>query len=464
MDPPTNEDDDMTNDESRIIADDEVLSTSSSSVSGDDPEDEVVPTNLSRSSSIEKDPVVVEKEDEDALGVNAMTLFNPLDGVMPPVEADGDIPEEDEKETAVDMEAVVVEEENVDNDVPEKEEETALDMDSEDSVIQENEKTTSRFERMKNRLVSFIPYPSSKESYENPLTESLPQDVESGVDDSDFVQELKKEKQFWSIKTLKLCLISLIILVFILIIVLASGTASGFLGKPKKALIAPTISPTITRSNSPSETPTSGPTFSPTRDAMEHLFSYGFFDIMTAQEINFIRRSPESVQHKSAEWLTNDPKFWSYNSTKLVQRWVFGILAIEWTATGGSHIRPDQLPLESWGKYTDECSWFMSWNQNTHPCSTQNGEMKQIYLTNVGLQGTIPSEIRFLTKLSKCLSKDDHILFIEVSLTAFFSSLDIFVLKDNKISGTLPWGLGTMNKLGMYNEHKNLMHTIPEQI
>ena len=117
-------------------------------------------------------------------------------------------------------------------------------------------------------------------------------------------------------------------------------------------------------------------------------------------QLNIIQYNKSTKQNQAYQWLLDDPKFWSYDDRKLMQRWVMKVLSLEWTAIGGSHIRPDQLPLDSWGEYTDECGWFMSYYDNKPPCS-ETGALKRLVLTNVGLQGTIPSELRYLDRLSK---------------------------------------------------------------
>ena len=117
------------------------------------------------------------------------------------------------------------------------------------------------------------------------------------------------------------------------------------------------------------------------------------------------RYDTTSSQYEAYQWLIKDPNFWTYDQEKMIQRWVMAMLSFEWTATGGdlemetrSILGED--PLETWGEYTDECDWWNSYNLNEIPCS-EAGIVKRIVLINIGLQGTIPSEISMLTKLSK---------------------------------------------------------------
>lgn len=60
--------------------------------------------------------------------------------------------------------------------------------------------------------------------------------------------------------------------------------------------------------------------------------------------------------------------------------------------------------LESWMQYTDECQWFSSYFFNTVACNSKK-EFKRFVLINIGLEGTIPTELALLSKLGKRLQK-----------------------------------------------------------
>jgi hypothetical protein len=143
-----------------------------------------------------------------------------------------------------------------------------------------------------------------------------------------------------------------------------------------------------------------------------------------------------SNHHRAFRWLTNDPDFYSYNDNRLMQRWVLAFFNLEVRlsppppsseptplpsepTTESPSGLPSGLPIasspnfdpfpdrrlnwnsmESWMQYTDECQWFTSFFFNNVACDSRM-EFKRFVLINLGLEGTIPTELALLSKLGK---------------------------------------------------------------
>lgn len=223
-------------------------------------------------------------------------------------------------------------------------------------------------------------------------------------------------------KHLKLCLVFLVVLIIGLIIGLSADLGTVMLEpneveSPSGAAAAgPTIrnpstpnnvpiTPAPTSTDRPSQAPSFSPTMYPTVSRETKLFEL-LKDAAPSTVTDKIWNDASSNQHLAFQWLLDDPKFWSYSNEKLIQRWAMAFLSFDWTATGGNLdlIQRNSIigndPLETWGEYTDECDWWMTYYLDNIPCS-EKGVIKRITLSNVGLQGTIPSELTMLTKLSK---------------------------------------------------------------
>jgi hypothetical protein len=143
-----------------------------------------------------------------------------------------------------------------------------------------------------------------------------------------------------------------------------------------------------------------------------------------------------SNHYRAFRWLTNDPDFYSYDDNRLIQRWVLAFFNLEVQIfpppTPEPSSEPTPLPsepttespsglpittssptfdpfpdrrlnwdsMESWMKYTDECQWFTSFYFNNVACNSRK-EYKRFVLINLGLEGTLPSELTLLSKLGK---------------------------------------------------------------
>ena len=110
-----------------------------------------------------------------------------------------------------------------------------------------------------------------------------------------------------------------------------------------------------------------------------------------------------SPQHLAYQWLVKDPDYYTYSETRIVQRWVLAVFKIK-TATSSQRRADRRLneALDTWMEYTNECEWFTSWYENRVACNAK-GQYRNLILRNIGLEGTIPSELNLLSNLRKFL-------------------------------------------------------------
>jgi len=152
-----------------------------------------------------------------------------------------------------------------------------------------------------------------------------------------------------------------------------------------------------------------------------------------------------SAQYKAYIWMTKDPNYWNMEISTIVQRWV---LAVLYYSTDGPNWKTDELPKDfagdksPWLSYSDECLWESS-NDSTQGliCDTENNYFA-IHLRNLGLAGTIPSELGLLS---------DHMRLL------FFNS--------NELTGSLPTELGNLKALEKINlQYNQLSGSLPTEI
>ena len=152
-----------------------------------------------------------------------------------------------------------------------------------------------------------------------------------------------------------------------------------------------------------------------------------------------------SAQYKAYIWMTKDPNYWNMEISTIVQRWV---LAVLYYSTDGPNWKTDELPKDfagdksPWLSYSDECLWESS-NDSTQGliCDTENNYFA-IHLRNLGLTGTIPSELGLLS---------DHMRLL------FFNS--------NELTGSLPTELGNLKALEKINlQYNQLSGSLPTEI
>jgi hypothetical protein len=153
----------------------------------------------------------------------------------------------------------------------------------------------------------------------------------------------------------------------------------------------------------------------------------------------------ESAQTKAFDWMTKDPNYWNMDISTIVQRWT---LAVLYYSTGGPNWKTEQLPStfaegkSPWLSYSDECLWESS-NQGTQGrvCDSDNNYFA-IHLRNIGLTGSLPTELGLLS---------DHMRLL------FFNF--------NELRGSLPTELGQLTALEKINlQYNDLSGSLPTEI
>lgn len=170
----------------------------------------------------------------------------------------------------------------------------------------------------------------------------------------------------------------------------------------------PTIGPSSTPSRAPSASPTRAPSASPTLSKRE-IFETIFEEVSpsTIDKIQ-VRGSKEWL---AFEWLMNDSNFYSYGDRKIVQRFALALFSLDISTTRRRDLsarrRHLNEVLDTWMKnHDDECDWYTSYYNNFVPCD-KTGVFRHLVLINVQLDGTLPTELGLLSRLSKFIKKLD---------------------------------------------------------
>jgi hypothetical protein len=168
------------------------------------------------------------------------------------------------------------------------------------------------------------------------------------------------------------------------------------------------------------------------QEDLKELLSQITFNTVQAIQVN------GSPQQRAFSWLHQDPMYFDYPQRRIVQR--FALATLYYAGSTSVSSQTSDLTteaLQTWMDYdTNECTWFTSWYNNRLACGS-DGVIKFLALINIGLSGTIPSELALLTKLNALL------------------------LHDNQMSGTIPREFGEWTSLckffhvGVYMEHGN---------
>ena len=246
----------------------------------------------------------------------------------------------------------------------------------------------------------------------------------------------------------------------------------------------PTRKPTPVPTKRPTRPPTGQPSKNPTQYPTLETPLVDFMGIMAnvAPEVAMKMESPGTPHYTAYNWLAEDPNYYTYSDERKINRFVLALIKLQFTIQpetespsarpttspsmiptvlptvekpspyfwdftktaghddGGDERRLNWYALESWMQYTDECQWFSSYWFNRVAC-TANYQFKRLYLINVGLEGTIPTEIALLSKL------------------------DAIHLPLNKLTGTIPTEFGSLRWLNSFNvSYNGLEGTIPKEI
>lgn len=220
---------------------------------------------------------------------------------------------------------------------------------------------------------------------------------------------------------------------------------------------APTTRPTLSPTSAPTiQQTTLSPTPLPTPEStLIQRARTKFVQVLESQSISAVTPlgQPNTPQYHALNWLIHDPNFDDYSDARLIQRWVlatfaYGLRDADWrdsTATSRSFgISPPPLPqalMNSWVKYTNECTWFYTNVEDVDLCN-EEGLYHRIDLRSQNLAGTIPTEIALLS---------NHLAFL--------------YLYDNEIDGTIPSELMQLKKMERIELTRNhLTGSIPTQI
>lgn len=216
--------------------------------------------------------------------------------------------------------------------------------------------------------------------------------------------------------------------------------------RPSRETQSPSDAPSANSSSSPSSRPTRSPTPMPStmpsptptyRDPAEDLsFLLGTYSDSLKTRI---QQDVGSKQRAAFEWLIRDPEFYTYDETRLIQRYVLALFRLEMKVpTSYRRLRGQDEQrnlnwnsLESWMQYTDECTWFTSYYLDRVGCD-RTGTWKRLVLYHLDLEGTIPSEL------------------------ALLSRMDTLILSNHTLTGTIPRELYRLPMLRKCNNHETV--------
>mmetsp|Transcript_37249 Transcript_37249/g.90464 ORF Transcript_37249/g.90464 Transcript_37249/m.90464 type:complete len:779 (-) Transcript_37249:101-2437(-) len=203
---------------------------------------------------------------------------------------------------------------------------------------------------------------------------------------------------------------------------------------PGEGVIPPTTN-TRRPTGQPSRLPTMTPSLVPTISASTSLKQI-LGDISPSIVANI--EIDGTKQKEAFDWLVNDPDYYTYNESKVVQRWALALFSLE-IASSRRRLSDRRLneALETWMKYTDECTWFTSWYENRVACDG-TGSFKFLVLRNIGLDGTVPSELALLSRLDTVVLSDNSITGAIPEELNQLSLLEHFEISSNQVGGEIP--------------------------
>lgn len=140
--------------------------------------------------------------------------------------------------------------------------------------------------------------------------------------------------------------------------------------------------------------PTVGPTISPLQAevAFDELFTLLLDRGVISEDIEDSESSP---QYQAMVWLSEDPNFYNYLESSMIQRWALAVLAYSMDASGAQgRGRMHRGLMQGWLNYTDECTWFTSGGKDA--CDVQ-GNFHRLNIQDLQLGGSLPVEIALLS-------------------------------------------------------------------
>ena len=98
----------------------------------------------------------------------------------------------------------------------------------------------------------------------------------------------------------------------------------------------------------------------------------------------------------------------NFDFREIVQRFALALFSLDISTTRRRDLsarrRHLNEALDTWMEnHEDECDWYTSYYNNFVPCD-KTGVFRHLVLINVQLDGTLPTELGLLTRLSKFIS------------------------------------------------------------
>jgi hypothetical protein len=235
----------------------------------------------------------------------------------------------------------------------------------------------------------------------------------------------------------------------------------------------PTLEPTtlelgsLNPTTSPSQKPTNTPTQQPTKDLRIDLVDF----LRSDYGVNIPTDSSAPIQ-KAVDWLAEEAQIDGNLdlSKKTFQRFTLLVFYYSLLTTDleietevASYLRSDNmlfdLTLPNWGmRKQDECMWpGVSCNES--------GNVKMIKLNDMAIQGTIATELGFLTDLIHFDMSNNKLEGTIPEELYDLEDMEQLFLYDNQIGGTISTKIGDLWKLTHYQLSQNqLTGTIPETL
>lgn len=234
-----------------------------------------------------------------------------------------------------------------------------------------------------------------------------------------------------------------------------------------------TVAPTTASPTKPGETrpptksPTAQPSRRPTTPEPTASAATNLKEILVNVDPSLMAKieSGETKHKEAFDWLSNDPQYFSYSESKVVQRWTLALFSLE-IVTSRRRLADRHLneALETWMEYTDECTWFTSWYENRVACDG-SGAFKYLVLRSIGLDGTIPSELALLTRLNTVVLSENSITGTIPEEFGRWTTLENFEISSNQVWGSIPSTLGNMESLVVLDLANNyLTGQIPNEL
>ena len=193
------------------------------------------------------------------------------------------------------------------------------------------------------------------------------------------------------------------------------------------------------------------------------------------QTMDAIQNDPESPQAQAFGWITGgDTDYISMSISDTQQMKQRFALATFYYATSGDSWNQDGTTNSFLDYETHECSWLPTALSGEAPCSSSNEEtinitehydIQHISLQNHGLEGSLPTEMSWLTGLESLDLFDNSVggsIPTELGLLSNLMKID---LSGNSVTGTIPMQLGDLENLEeLWLEQNDLSGNIPTSL